>query len=104
MLPRSLEAPKEAHTHTVQPTLTVTASNELRSAGGDAANPFVLIVDSIQIYRNIVAWKLFIGPRPEYRSDDPPGPCDIEVWDWTIGERLWVSSSHPHKCIGVSSQ
>ncbi|KAI1789717.1 hypothetical protein LXA43DRAFT_555600 [Ganoderma leucocontextum] len=84
ILLHSLDNPKEAHPRSLQPTLAITMSDELGSAGDNTLNPSILGAESIQIHENIVAWKLLV-------RSGPSGPCDIEVWDWTIGQRLWCS-------------
>ncbi|KAM5533837.1 hypothetical protein V8D89_012500 [Ganoderma adspersum] len=91
ILLRSLDTPKEAHLRALQSTLAITMPDKLESAGNNTPNPPRLDVGSIQIHRNIVAWKLSNRSRPL-------SPCAIEVWDWRIGQRLWRS----HYAYGTS--
>ncbi|KAM5537421.1 hypothetical protein V8D89_008940 [Ganoderma adspersum] len=84
ILLRSLDNPNEAHPCALEPTLAVTASDNLRSVRDNTPDPSMLHADSIQIHGSIVAWKLSV-------MSDPPIPCNIKVWDWRVGHRLWRS-------------
>ena len=56
-----------------------------QSGNEDQLTTLPLNLANIQIYENIVAWKLYAGGNG---SD----PSEVEVWDWREGRRIWVCS------------
>lgn len=79
----SLAHPSQSHQEALLPVVYTKPRNP--SGALPLTTPSAAI-SSVQIYGRRIMWVL---------ANDPLSPqdYDVEIWDWTLGIRLWVSAS-----------